>query len=81
MLAFEQLEPFGGVADDWRAGQVASTIANVHRDPEKRREAFGPEDFMPSLRALTPEPEALLLEDPEAQSALIDRMLFGRGNA
>ena len=43
-LYFE-LEPFG-CDDEWRAGMLASTIANVNRDPAKRKKAFEPNDFM-----------------------------------
>lgn len=79
MIAFEQLEPFGGMADDWRAGQIAATVANVQRDPKTRPDAFEPADFMPALvDALNIDRAPTLLDDPEAQSALIDRVLFGR---
>ena len=44
-MVYESLEPFGDVRADLRAGIVASTIANVHRDP-KRTRAFKPSDFM-----------------------------------
>lgn len=33
--AFERLEPFGGWAEDYRAGLVASMLANIHRAPGK----------------------------------------------
>lgn len=36
--------------DEFYAGLVASVIANVNRDAEKRPEAFQPKDFMPSQR-------------------------------
>lgn len=39
--------PAGEERADWRAGLVASTIANANRDPKKRREPFEPTDFMP----------------------------------
>lgn len=39
--------PAGEDRADWRAGLVASTIANANRDPKKRREPFTPKDFMP----------------------------------
>lgn len=78
MMAFERLEPFGGLAHDFRAGQIAAVIANTHRDPERHPDAFTADDFMPSLRdALEGAPSAVLLDDPDAQSALLDRVLFG----
>ena len=43
--AYYRLEPFGQERADLRAGIVASTLANIHRDP--KRKAFAPEDFMP----------------------------------
>ena len=32
---------------DWRAGLISSTIANVNRDPKKRKKPYTPQDFMP----------------------------------
>lgn len=46
--AFAELEPFGEERADWRAGMVASVIANVNRDPKKGR-PFQPRDFMPDF--------------------------------
>jgi hypothetical protein len=48
----------------WRAGLVAATVANVHR--EKGRKAFDPEDFIPrraepATAATTPEQMAAAL--------------------
>lgn len=47
-LAFAQLEPFGAAADAFGPGIVASTLANIHRDP-KRRGPYEAADFMPVL--------------------------------
>jgi len=33
----------------FRAGMIVATIANVHRDPEKQKDPWGPGDFFPSL--------------------------------
>ena len=78
MMAFERLEPFGAMHEDFRAGQIAAVVANVHRD--SKTEPFTPADFMPALYAeyRTAEPESKFLDDPEAQSALFDSMIFGR---
>jgi hypothetical protein len=47
--AYCSIEPFGPQADYWRAGVIASMIANVNR--KKNQQPFTPEDFMPkSLR-------------------------------
>lgn len=44
-LAYNRIEPFGSEMEDYRAGIVASTIANVNRS--KGQKAFTPKDFMP----------------------------------
>ena len=46
-MAFFRLEPWGCEVEDWRAGMVASTIANVNRDPKKQYKPYAPGDFMP----------------------------------
>ena len=46
-LAFFELEPFGPERGDLQAGIVASVIANVNRDPKKRKKEYTPQDFMP----------------------------------
>lgn len=46
-LAFYQIEPWGEERGDVRAGIIASTIANVNRDPKQRRQPYSPKDFMP----------------------------------
>lgn len=46
-MAFYRLEPFGEWRADLRAGIIASTIAEVNRDSDVRREPFGSSDFMP----------------------------------
>lgn len=45
-LAFYRLEPFGRYFDDYGAGVVASTIANVNRS--RNSGAFKPTDFTPN---------------------------------
>jgi hypothetical protein len=47
--AYYAMEPFGGERDDLQAGLVASTIANVNRDPKKRKQAYTPQDFLPKF--------------------------------
>ena len=72
-MAFFDLEPWGSHIDDLRAGTIASMIANVNRDTEKRSEAYGPLHFTTwnDQRVADSEPEPILLDDPEAQSQLI----------
>lgn len=77
-MAFYQLEPWGSHYDDLRAGAIASLIANVHRDRQRHSEPFGNLDFIPwneHCRASNAA-EPILLDDPEAQSNLIDQMMF-----
>jgi hypothetical protein len=44
-VQFYEEEPFGEFREDWRMGQIASTIANTA--PHKRgRKTYKPKDFM-----------------------------------
>ena len=36
-LAYARLEPFGSEADDHRMAQLLALIANVNRDPKRRK--------------------------------------------
>lgn len=60
-MAYGQLEPFGPDADAWRAGLIASTIANANRDPRKRRKPFTVQDFMPD-EPMTEDEQAAALQ-------------------
>lgn len=46
-MAFFELEPWGSEIEDHRFGVVASTIANVNRDPKRRARSYEPDDFFP----------------------------------
>ena len=46
-MAFFSLEPWGADIEDWRFAMLASVIANVNRDPKKRKKPYKPSDFMP----------------------------------
>lgn len=48
-MAYAELEPFGPLQDDARAGMVSSVVANTARDPKKQRRPFEPADFFPAL--------------------------------
>lgn len=74
-LAYATLEPFGALQDDFRAGQVCATVANVHRDRSRNPDPFRPHDFMPALASPEEEPP-VLLDDPEQQSRLLMNALF-----
>ena len=64
--AYFNLEPWGTETDDWRAGMVASTIANVNRDSKRQRKPFVPQDFMPT-RAVSEKEE----QSPDAQAEVM----------
>lgn len=52
--AYCAVEPFGPQAEYWRAGLIASVIANVNRT-KKSQKAFTPEDFMPQMMTTQPD--------------------------
>lgn len=61
-LAYARVEPFGEERADLRAGIVAATTANVHRDPKKRRRAYKAEDFIPTFGPKQAKPWQELLQ-------------------
>ena len=59
-LAYARLEPFGSVADDQRMAQLLALIANVNRDPSRRRRPYTPDDFLPQRGPRSePDPDVL----------------------
>jgi len=82
MQAFETLEPFGSLHLEAVIGAVCAAVSNAQLT-RKDGQPFKPSDFMPALsRALhgykdPPGNEPVLLDDPEAQSALIKSAIFG----
>lgn len=81
MLAFSNIEPWGPLQEDFRAGQICATLANLKRDPQRMPQPWTARDFMPALaRVLSgreKHDEAVLLDDPQAQADLIKQMVFG----
>lgn len=77
-MASYEIDQRGGHYDDLRAGMIASTFANVHRDAKKRRDPFGPLDFVgwSEHHRESTAAEPVLLDDPEEHSKMLDRMLF-----
>lgn len=76
MMAFDRLEPMGALPLLHAFGQVCSITANVHR--KGGTDPFEPGDFFSALArefGKPPKNEPILLDDPEAQSALIKRRL------
>lgn len=59
--AFFEVEPFGQLRDDLRAGTIAATIANIHRDKKRRNKPYSIRDFMPGYE--------LALSEQQTQSA------------
>ena len=48
-MAYDTLEQFSAERADYRAGVIASVVANAHRDTKKRKKPFQPKDFMPEF--------------------------------
>lgn len=78
---YAEVEPWGSHYDDLRAGIVAAAVYNVNRDTKKCPNPFTALEFTPwnSLSDRVRSNEPILLEDAEAQSKLLDRMIFGNG--
>lgn len=79
-MAFFELEPWGSHYDDLRFGTLTSMLANIHRNEKVRRKPFGALEFMnwnDTHQQMANAPP-ILLEDPEAQSRLIESMMFPR---
>jgi hypothetical protein len=82
--AYAELEPFGERLADERHGIALSAMANLHRDPQRRREPYLPEDFIPwhqQHRAAKSSvgKGAALSPNPEAHSQLIKQLFSTRG--
>jgi len=57
-----------------RAGVIAATIANVHRDDTKRPEPYGPGFFFPALR----QPQREMSDDELLEQVMrLDRRIAG----
>lgn len=71
-MGFAELEPFGPLADDFRAGSICAAALNPHR--KKDAKPLTAADFMPALAATLHPPEE---EDdtpltPEQAAAALD---------
>ena len=77
-MASYEIDQRGGHYDDLRAGLIASTFANANRDSKKRPQPFGPLDFVgwSEFHRDSEDSGPILLDDPEEQSMMLDRMLF-----
>jgi len=74
-MAFYQLEPWGTETEDWRAGLIASTVANANRDQKRRRRPYEPQDFMPRRDVRPKETEEQPVEDQIAIVEMWARIL------
>lgn len=74
-MAFERLEPFGDLHADFRAGAICAATVNLHL--KEGRPALVPSDFMPTLASFKKANQPILEQDPQAQSNLLDAVLFG----
>ena len=77
-MAFDRLEPFGSLVDDFRTGTIAAQIWNASRQ-SKDDPWYGPADFAPAYQAMKArfeQPVQDNLTDDE-HSALIDAEMFG----
>lgn len=76
-LAFANIEPFGELRADFRAGQIAATVANfAGKTLGEHAEHAVAADFMPALAEGRKPPEPILLP-PEEQAKLIKARIFG----
>lgn len=75
---FHEVEPFGSHFDDLRAGSITAAIYNTNRDPKQRPDPFAPLDFLPWNDLMQPDETPAPPSDPEALSAKLDAVLFGR---
>ena len=77
--AYFNLEPFGAVMDDQRHGIAVAALANINRDRKLKPDPFRPEDFIywHKSHAQPASQDGTLLADPEEQSKLIKRKIFG----
>ena len=70
-VAYSQIEPFGPLREDHRAGSIAAAALNPY---SKKR--LVPSGFFPELDPNGGEP--ILLDDPAAHAKLMARTLFGK---
>lgn len=70
-MALEVLSPSGESRADLRMAIIASTIANVNRDPKKRPKPYSAREFMPFIEQDEPK--------PVDQKVLAERLLAAFG--
>lgn len=72
-ITYYHLEPWGPERADLNAAMITSMLANIHRDPKRRREPYTPADFMPKFgERKEPEQDGLA---PAKVMAVMDQLL------
>lgn len=77
--AYFKHEPWGSIMDDQRHGIAVAALANINRDRKSKPDPFRPVDFIywHKSHGSQKDDSGTLLADPEEQSMLIKRKLFG----
>lgn len=70
-LAYAQVEPFGPERADLRAGIIAATVANAHRDKKKKARPYQAKDFTPRFGQRRERSPETLLQKVEMINALL----------
>lgn len=70
-MAFYRIEPFGELRGDYRAGLIASTLAEIHRDKKKRSRPFSILDFVPKFGMGSSKPPTSKKQTVEQQRSAI----------
>ncbi|MCX7177198.1 MAG: DUF4035 domain-containing protein, partial [Proteobacteria bacterium] len=82
--AFYDAEPWGELREDFRAGQICSTVANyAGKVRSDQMPAANPADFMPALAEFDHRGQAAaagprLLDDPVEHAKLMRKVLFNK---
>jgi len=64
--------------EDYHAALIASVLAEIHRDRDKRTQPYEPMDFMPTRRPRTPKNQTVKEQMKSAE--VITRVLGGEVN-
>lgn len=77
-MVYAGVEPFGETQQEYRAGLIASMVANTARDEKKQRKPFQPGDFMRAEYKGEAKPEP---QTPEQLMQKIDMAMMILGGA
>jgi len=78
-IAYDLIDPFGEARADYRSAIIAAQVVNHSFSPPQTRAL--PSDFCPRFERKPADDEPILLDDPQAQSDLIDERLYARAFA